>query len=224
MRATPFTTTAEDTAMTRNPIGTTLRSRSLVPAVVALACVVAVGSLAGCGGDSGTDTGSTTSRPSAPDTGSFTGTLPSALASSAASAVASAQASASAAASSAAARASEFEASVDAETARSSAAAKKQLANVEGRGNAVSDVGMSGVPTAQTGGVLAVLVRITNKTDAKASYAVQVDFEDADGKVVETKYVGAEDLAPGARKEPIVFSRQSAGMKLTARLAKAQRY
>lgn len=199
-------------------------SRRLALSVVALACVVAVGALAGCGGNGGNGTGTTATGTSAPVTGSFSGMTPSALASSAASAVASAQSSASAAASSAAARASEFEASVDADTARASATAKKALEGVKGRGNAVSEVGLSGVPKAQTGGVLAVLVRITNKTDKKASYAVQIDFEDADGKVVETRYVGAENLAPGARKEPIAFSRQSTGMQLTARLAKAQRY
>ncbi|MFC8712388.1 FxLYD domain-containing protein [Streptomyces sp. NPDC057197] len=194
-------------------------------AAAALLCALAAGTLTGCGGGNDRGGGSATRTPSAPETGSFSaGTLPSALASSASVAVSSARASASAAASSLQARASEFEASVSADTARSAAAAEKALKGVRGRGNAVGEVGMTGVPRDRTGGVLAVLVTITNKTDRKASYAVQVDFADADGKVAETRYVGAQDLEPGKKAQPIAFSRQSADKKLTARLAKAQRY
>jgi hypothetical protein len=146
------------------------------------------------------------------------------LASSASAAIGSARASASAAASSAAARASEFEASVEAETRRRSAAAEKELKKVAGRGNALAEVGMTGIPRAETGGVLAVRVAITNKTDGKASYAVRVDFKNADGKVVETRYTGAEGLESGDRQEPIVFSHQPPEPRLTPVLAKAQRY
>jgi hypothetical protein len=149
---------------------------------------------------------------------------PSALASSAASAIASARASASAAESSAAARASQFEASVEAEAARAGAAAERELKNVKGRGNALSEVGMSGLPRSETSGLLAALVTITNKTDRKASYAVRIDFEDSAGKVVETRYVGAENLAPGQKEQPIAFSRQPPEPRLTPRLAQAQRY
>jgi hypothetical protein len=189
-----------------------------------VASALVAGALAGCGGGGGG--GSAASRtPTAPQTGTFSAqTLPSAIASSASAAISSVQASASAAASSASARASEFEASVSAQSARRSAEAEKALKGVKGRGNAVSEVGMTGLPTAQTGGVLAVMLTITNKTDHKASYAVQVDFEDPHGKVVETRYTGAENLQPGKKDQPIVFSRRPAEPKLTPRLAKAQRY
>ncbi len=83
---------------------------------------------------------------------------------------------------------------------------------------------MTGKPRAEANGLLAVVVSITNKTDEKASYAAQVDFLDASGKVVETQFVGAEDLAPGERKQPLVVSRQPAEPVLTPRLTKAQRY
>lgn len=192
--------------------------------VSALSCVLGAGALVGCDGG-GQDTGSSPRpTPTSPDTAAFSGMPPSALASAAASAIASAHASASAAASSAYARASEFEASVEAEAARAGAAAEKALKNVTGRGNALSEVGMTGLPRNQTSGLLAVLVTITNKTDHKASYAVQIDFEDSNGKVVETKFVGAENLAPGKKEQPIAFSRQPPEAKLTPRLAKAQRY
>ncbi|GAB2998203.1 hypothetical protein GCM10023080_075230 [Streptomyces pseudoechinosporeus] len=191
--------------------------------VAALGCALSTVALTGCG-----DTGDTGSSPapttSSPNTASFSGLPPSALASEAASAIASAHASASAAASSASARASEFEASVEAEAARASAAAEKVLKDVEGRGNAVSEVGMKGLPRNETSGLLAVLVTITNKTDDRASYAVQIDFADSSGKVVETRFIGAENLDPGEKQQPIAFSRQPADAQLTPRLAKAQRY
>ncbi|MGW7267361.1 hypothetical protein [Streptomyces sp. NPDC054842] len=196
------------------------------PALALLSVLVSGAALVSCSSDSGDEGGgaSVSSRPTPPDRSSFTGTPPSALASSAASAINSARASASAAASSASAAASSFGASVAADTARGSAAAEAELKKVEGRGNALSEVAMTGLPKAQTGGLLAVLVSITNKTDQKASYAVRVDFRNADDKVVETRFVGAEDLAPGKRAEPVAISRQPAEEKLTPYLAKAQRY
>ncbi|AWW42406.1 hypothetical protein DN051_11125 [Streptomyces cadmiisoli] len=185
------------------------------------ACTVALAACDGGGGDGGT---ATSPRPSPPVVGSFTGSPPSALASAAESAVASARASASAAASSASARASEFEASVSAEVARASAAAERELKDVKGQGNAMADVSLTGKPRAQTGGLLAVVVNITNSTAATASYAVQVDFRDSDGKVVETRFVGAEDLGPGEREQPLAISRKPPEPALTAKIAKAQRY
>ncbi|WP_374104396.1 hypothetical protein [Streptomyces sp. ISL-43] len=140
------------------------------------------------------------------------------------SAAASALASASAAASSASAAASAFEASVSAETLRANEAAAAELAKVSGGGNAGADVSLRGKPRAETGGLLAVIVSITNRTDKKASYAVQVDFTDAAGKVVESRIVGGEDLAPGRLVQPLAISRKPADLNLTPRIAKAQRY
>ncbi|MET7682389.1 hypothetical protein [Streptomyces sp. NPDC005423] len=199
------------------------------PAAVTLAAALAAAgtlTLVSCGDGSGSNgSGPTVStRPSAPDTASFSGMPPSALASSAASAVASARAAASSAASSASAAASSFDASVSAATARANKDAENELKKVPGRGDALSDVTMTGAPRARTGGLLAVVVTITNKTSEKASYAVQVDFLDSSGKAVETRYVGAENLAPGARAQPIAISRKPPQPVLTPKLAKAQRY
>ncbi|MFE1443399.1 hypothetical protein [Streptomyces sp. NPDC058739] len=202
------------------------KTRRRLAVTSALGCLVLTLGLVGCDSDNGDDsaTSPTPGLTRAPDTASFSGTPPSALASKAASAVDSARASASAAASSASARASEFEASVSAETARRSAAAQEELKGVQGRGNALSEVGMTGLPTTETGGLLAVAVTITNKTQSEASYAVQIDFKDSDGKVVESRFVGAENLEPGQREQAFAISRQPLEPKLTPYLAKAQRY
>ncbi|MEV6833719.1 hypothetical protein AB0N17_04225 [Streptomyces sp. NPDC051133] len=202
------------------------RARRRVAVGGALGALLLTGTLAACGNGNGQQTGPSprASASSTPNASSFSGTPPSAMASSASAAISSARSSASAAASSASARASEFEASVDAETQRRSTAAQQALKNVSGQGNAMSEVSMTGMPRAQTGGVLAVLVTIINKTHSEASYAVQVDFKNADGKVVETRYVGAEHLKPGQKDQPIAFSHQPQEPKLTPVLAKAQRY
>lgn len=194
------------------------RPAALVLAVVAASTVA----LVSCGDDN--NSSGSSSQVSTPDTASFSGMTPSALKSAASSAIASAQARASAAASSASAAASSFEASVSAEVARASKDAQNELKDVKGQGNAMSEVAMTGKPRAQTGGLLAVVVTITNKTDKKASYAVQVDFLDSSGKVVETRYVGAENLAPGAKVQPIAISTKPPEPVLTPKLAKAQRY
>ena len=193
--------------------------RSRIAALAVALAAVSTLALAACGDDSG-DSSTSSATPSAPDTASFSGNAASALAS----AKASVRAEASKRAASASAAASSFEASVSAETERANEAARTELAKVDGPGNATSEVTMTGKPRSGTGGLLAVVVTITNKTDKTASYAVQVDFLDSSGKVVETRYVGAEDLKPGEKAQPLAVSRKPAEPVLTPKLAKAQRY
>ncbi|GAA3305332.1 hypothetical protein GCM10020295_58780 [Streptomyces cinereospinus] len=113
---------------------------------------------------------------------------------------------------------------MSAEVARAHAAARRALADVDGQGNAMADVSLTGKPRAEAADLIAVVVNITNRTDRTASYAVQVDFRDSDGEVVETRYVGAQDLAPGAGKQPLAVSHLAPGRRLTAAVTKAQRY
>lgn len=202
-----------------------VRARAASAAVAVVTSTLAAAGLVSCGSD-GDDAGRPgfSERPTAPDTASFSGEHPSSVASAAASRIASAQASASSAAASASAREASRQASVGAELERSRQAAENALKGVEGRGNALNEVGMTGKPRADTNGLLTVVVTITNKTNAKASYAARVDFLDPSGKVVETQFVGAEDLAPGERKQRVVVSRQPPEPVLTPRLTAVQRY
>ncbi|MFF3964457.1 FxLYD domain-containing protein [Streptomyces griseorubiginosus] len=193
--------------------------RSRIAALAVALAAVSTLALAACSDDSG-DSSTSSATPSAPDTASFSGNAASALAS----VEASVRAKASERAASASAAASSFEASVSAETERANEAARTELAKVDGQGNAMSEVTMTGKPRSTTGGLLAVVVTITNKTDRTASYAVQVDFLDSSGRTVETRYVGAEDLKPGEKAQPLAVSRKPAEPVLTPKLAKAQRY
>ncbi|MFE9999990.1 hypothetical protein [Streptomyces avermitilis] len=206
-----------------------VRCRSATVTLAGLVAAAAMGtaSLVSCGtdgGGNGSNNASSSPTPTAPDTASFSGTPPSALSSLGASVKESARAAASAAASSASAAASAFEASVSADVARANAAAEQRLKNVKGQGNAMSDVALTGKPRSETGGLLALVVNITNRTDKTASYAVQVDFRDPDGKVVETRFVGAEKLEPGEQAQPLAISRKPPEPRLTAEIARAQRY
>ncbi|MFF8839257.1 hypothetical protein [Streptomyces sp. NPDC015130] len=191
-------------------------------AVVLVACGAAGVVACDSGGD---DTSGPTfsERPSAPIIESFSGAAPSALASAASEAGESARASASSAAASASAREASRKASIGTEIERSRRVAEEELQDVQGRGNALDEVALTGKPRTNDG-VTTALVSITNKTQDTASYAVQVDFIDSAGKVVETQFVGEEDLAPGERRQPLVISRQPPEPVLTARLTKAQRY
>jgi len=198
-------------------LSSTPRRRTATALTGLVLAAVSAASLVSC---SDSDNDGSSSSASAAATASFSGSAPSALAS----VKESVKASVSALASSASAQASAWLASVSAETERANRAAKNALKDVDGKGNATADVSLTGKPRSETAGLLAVVVNITNSTDKTTSYAVQVDFRDPDGKVVQTRYVGAEDLKPGAKAQPLAISTEQAEQQLTAVVAKAQRY
>ncbi|WP_030261111.1 FxLYD domain-containing protein [Streptomyces violens] len=195
--------------------------RSAVPAALAACAAASALALSACSTDNGNDADpSVSARPTAPDTSNFSGEPPSALASK----KAEVKESASKAAESASQRAHDFEASVSADVERNRQEFTKELDKADGRGNAMKDVSLTGKPLAQTNGVRAQVVNITNSTDETASYAVRVDFRDADGKVVESTVVGAKDVKPGDKAQPLAISTKPPEPHLTAKIAKAQRY
>jgi hypothetical protein len=195
--------------------------RLLLAGGLVVAGMAGVEALASCSSSSTSTSSASSSTPAmTPNASSFSGEAPSALASLAASG----QAAASSRAASASAAASEFEASVSAATGKAKAAATAELAKVSGPGNAVADVTLTGVNRNLTGGLHAVVVTITNRSGATASYAVKVEFDDTSGHVVDTSIVGAEDLAAGQRAQPVAFSTKPADMVLIPKLAQAQRY
>lgn len=116
-----------------------------------------------------------------------------------------------------------FAASVSAETERVRQEAVKRLEGVEGRGNAVADVSVSGLPVAVSEEVRSARVRVTNPTDEPAFYAVKVEFVDAEDKVLDTAFVGVEDAPPGRTVDAQANSRKAAGVKTFPRVAQAER-
>ncbi|MFI6555758.1 hypothetical protein ACWGBY_07135 [Streptomyces griseus] len=116
-----------------------------------------------------------------------------------------------------------FAASVSAESERVRQEAAKRLDEVEGRGNAVGDVSVNGLPVTASEGVRSVLVRVTNPTDKAAFYAVKVEFVDAEDKVLDTVVVGVEDAPPDRTVNVQANSRKAAGVKTFPRVAQAER-
>ncbi|RST22418.1 hypothetical protein EF908_16560 [Streptomyces sp. WAC04770] len=116
-----------------------------------------------------------------------------------------------------------FAASVSAETERLRQEAAAKLEGVQGRGNAVADVSVNGLPVAASEEVRSALVRITNPTDAPAFYAVKVEFVDAEDKVLDTVFVGVEDAPPDRTVTAQANSRKAAGVKTFPRVAQAER-
>lgn len=195
--------------------------RPALPAAVLALIGLAVLGLSACSSSAaGNFSGSAVVTSQPPNTANFSGGVPSALQSLASAG----QASAASASASVAARASAFASSVAAESARTQAAYQAALQHVTGRGNAVGEVSLAGVPKAQTGGLNAAVVTITNRSGATASYAVQVDWTDTAGHVVDSGVVGTEHLAAGAKATPIAFSTKDAVMTLVPVVAKAQRF
>lgn len=196
------------------------RLRSLTAALLVTVAAGGFALLTACDSSSSNDTGASRTPGGPPTTENFSGTLPSQLSSLASAA----QQTASAAVSSAKAAASGFEASVEAGASSAAASARAALESVQGQGNATGDVQLTGVPKAQTGGLHAVVVNITNSTGKQASYAVKVEFADSDGKVVDSTIVGARDVGAGKRAQPIAFSTKDSDKTVFPRVAKAQRY
>ncbi|MFI7087785.1 hypothetical protein ACIBUR_29845 [Streptomyces anulatus] len=116
-----------------------------------------------------------------------------------------------------------FAASVSAESERVRQEAAKRLEEVEGRGNAVGDVSVNGLPLTASEEVRSALVRVTNPTDEPTFFAVKVEFVDAEDKVLDTVVVGVEDAPPGRTVTAQANSRKAAGVKTFPRVAQAER-
>ncbi|MFF8296395.1 hypothetical protein ACF07M_13420 [Streptomyces globisporus] len=116
-----------------------------------------------------------------------------------------------------------FAASVSAESERVRQEAAKRLDEVEGRGDAVADVSVSGLPLSGSEEVRSARVRVTNPTEEAAFYAVEVEFVDAEDKVLDTVVVGIQDAQPDRTVEAQANSRKAAGVKTFPRVAQAER-
>lgn len=117
----------------------------------------------------------------------------------------------------------EFAASVSAAAERNRQQAVKQLEGVQGRGNAVKDVSVTGQPVSKSEEFRIALVRVTNHTDKAAFYAVKVEFVDASGKVLDSVVLGLPDVPPGRTVSQLANSRKAAGVKTFPRTAQAER-
>ncbi|MDX3309183.1 hypothetical protein ACWGH3_10005 [Streptomyces sp. NPDC054884] len=140
---------------------------------------------------------------------------PSSVASKAASAAKSVGGQATAAASSLASEASEAFSSATAEVGR-------KLDGIEGGVDAKGDVKL-GTPTAD-GDRSAVEVTVTNSADSTKSFAVEVDFKDSGGKLLDSVLVTVTDVPAGKTAKAIARSHRALSGEVKAEAARAVRY
>lgn len=116
----------------------------------------------------------------------------------------------------------DFEESVSAEMERVRESAEAFLEKADGRGNAMRDVSIRGIPTRHTGGFRAGLVTVKNSTDKTAFYSIKVEFI-RDDRTLDTVILGIEDVKPGEKVQRHAMSRKAYAEKGRPTITKAQR-
>ncbi|MEV5612998.1 hypothetical protein [Streptomyces sp. NPDC052225] len=119
------------------------------------------------------------------------------------------------AASSAASKASDVVASATAQ-------AQEKFDDIKGGVDAKDDVKLGDV--SKDDGRATVPVSITNGADAKKSYAVQVDFRDSGGNLLDTVVLTVKDVDADTSKDAKATSNRSLDGDVTADVARAMRY
>ncbi|WP_406447575.1 hypothetical protein OG782_01670 [Streptomyces sp. NBC_00876] len=117
----------------------------------------------------------------------------------------------------------DFAASVSADAERNRQKAVTTLKAVDGKGDAVGDVSVSGLPVVASEQFRSALVRVTNRSGEAAFYAVRVEFVDASGKVLDSVVLGFADVPPNRTVSQHANSRKAAGVKSFPRIAQAER-
>ncbi|WP_223280935.1 hypothetical protein [Streptomyces antnestii] len=106
--------------------------------------------------------------------------------------------------------------------ASATAKAQKELDRVKGGVNAKGDIELGAVT--KDGDRTAVPVTATNSSGSKASYAVQVDFRDPGGNLLDTVVVTIDDVDKGASKKAKARSNRTLSGDVKADVARALRH
>ncbi|MEU9337842.1 hypothetical protein AB0D49_32540 [Streptomyces sp. NPDC048290] len=166
-----------------------------------LAAVVAAGGAAGCSN----------------------GSSPSEVASKAASAASSVGSRATGAASSAASAVESLASGAASAVASASASAKSKLDEIKGGVNATGDVSLAAPATASDGRTT-VVVTARNTTDATKSFAVEVNFRDPGGTLLDVAVVTLSDVAAGKSGTGTARSTHDLTGTVKTEVARAVRY
>ncbi|MEV6733241.1 MULTISPECIES: hypothetical protein [unclassified Streptomyces] len=114
-------------------------------------------------------------------------------------------------------------ASVGADLNAAAAEAKKKLDSVKDGVDAKSDVRL-GTPSKDADGHASVRVTVSNTVTSKKSFAVQVDFRDTGGNLLDTLVVTISDVAAGAAGEGTARSNRGLSGEVEAGTGTALRY
>jgi hypothetical protein len=127
------------------------------------------------------------------------------------------------AASAAASAASSLSSQASSVLASASAEASRKLDQIKGGAHAKGDVKLGAVSSG-SGGRKAAQVTVTNPTSDARTYAVQVNFKDSHGNLLDTVVVTVGDVpAHGSKNATALSNRQLSG-DVTSSVARAVRY
>lgn len=107
--------------------------------------------------------------------------------------------------------------------ASATAEAGRQLDDIKG-GVDAKDAVRLGDPTTDSGGRTAVEVTVENTTDSTKSFAVQVNFRDENGDLLDANVVTVSDVAAGATGKATARSTRDLSGQVRAEVARAVRY
>ncbi|MFE7358990.1 hypothetical protein ACFU8Q_39375 [Streptomyces sp. NPDC057543] len=107
--------------------------------------------------------------------------------------------------------------------ASATAAASEKINNFKNGVNAKNDVKLS-APATDHDGRATAKVTVTNSTDAKKSYIVQVNFRDPNGNLLDTVVVTVDDVAAKAAKEATARSNRKLSGQIKAEAGTALRH
>lgn len=107
--------------------------------------------------------------------------------------------------------------------ASATAEARRRLDEFKNGLNAKGEVKLGDQVTIDSGGRATVKVTATNPTSSAKTYAVQVDFRDKGGNLLDTVVVTLNDVPAGAAKDATARSNRTLSGDVTADVARAVR-
>lgn len=107
--------------------------------------------------------------------------------------------------------------------ASATAEAGRQLDEIKGGADAKGSVGL-GDPSTGSDGRTTVEVTVENTTGSTKTFAVQVDFRDGDGNLLDAAVVTVSDVAGGATKKGTARSTRELSGDVSTDVARAVRY
>ncbi|MFG2623781.1 hypothetical protein [Streptomyces sp. NPDC048473] len=107
--------------------------------------------------------------------------------------------------------------------ASATAAAGEKLKGFKGGVNAKGDVEL-GTPSTDPDGRATAKVTVTNSADSAKSYAVQINFRDPNGNLLDTVVVTVDDVGPKASKDAKARSNRKLSGDIKAEVGTALRH
>jgi hypothetical protein len=107
--------------------------------------------------------------------------------------------------------------------ASASAEAGRKLDQIKGGAHAKADVKLGAIAD-ESGGRKAAPVAVTNPTSESRTYAVQVNFKDTKGNLLDTVVVTVSDVPGGGSKNATALSNRGLSGDVVTSVARAVRY